>query len=387
MALFLLWADRTLIFHLHWWPPAPNIPNIIFSAYWWPLIFTAYYVTVRAASPRSPRSSITLWIILTLIGGTWLSTSTDIIISRSRPDFWMAALISLLVANLLHLSKYRSRFERNILVLLNVVWAVIGLLMAQSARDTFFFEPGLFFSKRPLNFMLFITSNDWCFVRLGGFVILVFCAVIVRRGASSMQTPIPWWRVFTTPRNIVQIRNVLHEIDEWGKDMPLIGGTFKTLTGLWKATRRFKTGGEPITIYDVGVLATGTIGGLALVILGGVSISEIVVAGSGHQSSLLGWADPGSWLLAAFILYVLGWWRRESLFVFVATALTLVPAVREHVWDALFTTTTDERRGLLLIIGGTLLLFTIGRFWRTFGRSAHALNSFSSGNPLQERPK
>jgi hypothetical protein len=68
-------------------------------------------------------------------------------------------------------------------------------------------------------------------------------------------------------------------------------------------------------------------------------------------------------MVGAVAIYLLGWWKRESLFVFIATGLALWPGIRKHVWDVVLMRGTDKQRGLLLLTGGMLLLFRMLRRW------------------------
>ena len=204
-----------------------------------------------------------LWLIITAIGATWLDISQiKIICDPSRGVFWLWVLISFALTNCLLLKHdvFKTRFLVNVVMIANVFWAVISLIMARSFRDTFFgqgiFPPGSF---NPVSLSVW---NNYDFLRLVSFVLGVLLSIIACEKAFKSGRVTPWWYGLITPRNVVRIRQITHEIDEWGKDIPLIGGSFKTLTGVWKALRRFKTDGKPVRVYDVGVIAGGSVGGL-----------------------------------------------------------------------------------------------------------------------------
>jgi hypothetical protein len=253
-------------------------------------------------------STALIWIVITAIGGMWLHIpQTEIAYETSRGLFWLWVFLSFLLTNCVLVLKreYKTQFLLNAVVIVNVLWTAIALKMVQSFRDIIA-ALGVFSSNKAFELSSFALWNNWDFVRLAGLIVLVLLAIITCGETTYPVKPIPWWHGLITTRHAVRIRQLTYEIDEWGKDIPLIGGSFKTLTGFWKAIRRFKTDGKPARVYDIGVLIGGGIGGIALVLLADVLLRTAAGEGGGYQSLLRWWADATPWLLGALVLYVIG---------------------------------------------------------------------------------
>jgi hypothetical protein len=296
---------------------------------------------LRSILPRyavSPGAKV--YLAITIVGGIWLASpkKASIFVSTSTATFWVHTVLSYLATTfILWREAKRSRFAFNISAVLSLFWVFLGFYMCIEFRRILFIVHPPPSMELLSNYKIWFWNNaDYLRQFLFLFASLLTLITYNTRAAPPPQQ-VAWWRGVISARQAVLLRRAGRDIEDWGKDLPIIGATFKSLLNLWRALRYLKTGAEPIRLCDITFVAGASLGAWALSNLIDIFLREGAMVESGDAAARL----PACWLAVslaftamAAALYVLGTLLRETLFLFLTTPFVLFPPIRHVFIDA-----------------------------------------------------
>jgi len=365
--------------------------------YWWPLLFMIYLValyvsrgmvraltgarnrttTARDALPseaavlRNPTangacpalnvsfSTDMICLVFCAVVATWFDSREFVVLSPDRYQFWLNTCVSFaLTASLLAIDKVsRTHFLVNVVLLFNLAWVIAAFVMITHFCDH------ILSVNSPANFLHSMSAAEvfswqqWEYGRQSAFLIIVVGAIVLS-STTNTDRGIPWWHGMISPRYALLIRNSVTDIDDWGKEIPLIGVTLKTVIGLWKTLRYLKTNAAPIALYDIILLAALFLGGLSATKLIYILLTQTVEVSMTlqYETSWIWVASAVAWTMISLIIYMLGRWRREALFIFAVFGFAVIPLVSGKFIDTALNAYSYKQGALLLVFGGTLLL-------------------------------
>jgi hypothetical protein len=365
--------------------------------YWWPLLFMIYLValyvsrvmaraltgarnrttTVRELLPsevvvlRNPTangarpalhvsfSTDMICLVFCAVVATWFDSREFVVFSPDRYQFWFNTCVSFaLTVSLLAIDKVsRTHFLLNVVLLFDLGWVIAAFVMITHFSDH------ILSVNSPANFLHSMSASEvfswqqWEYGRQSAFLIIVVGAIVLCT-TTNTDRRIPWWHGMISPRYALLIRNSAADIDDWGKEIPLIGATFKTVVGLWKTLRYLKTNAAPIALYDIILLAALFLGGLSATKLIYILLTQTVDVSTTlqYEISWIWVASAVAWSMISVIIYMLGTWRREALFVFAVFGFAAIPLILGKFIDTPLSAYAYKQGALLLVFGGTLLL-------------------------------
>jgi hypothetical protein len=231
-------------------------------------------------------------------------------------------------------------------------------LTSQGARDNFFlkFEP-IFSKNEHISLSQILHWNNYDLPRQAVLIVLVialFCANTRR----AVKGELPWWRGFLRDRrDAVVIRTATKGIEEWGKEMPLIGAIFKTPWGVFAALRYLKEDAAPIEFRDIFMIIGFINAGFAVVTVVDTALNGLTYSNgiNTYDPSIVWISYATAWTVTGIGVFIAGVWREERLFTTLLIAFVIAAVCFSIFGDSSFSEYSYGQGILCILAGGTLL--------------------------------